>query len=88
MVNELKHHGGFETVDDLMMHSGYGVPFEEIYDAVVLTWKAALHEGFNYSLVAEVGGKFAGFYLVFDHHQGKPREIDTNDSSLNIGFFV
>ena len=72
----------------MMMYAGYGVPFDEIYDVVVLIWKAALHEGFNYSLVAEVGGKFAGFYLVFDHHQGESRGIDTNDSSLNIASFV
>lgn len=52
------------------IYAGYGVSADEIYASVVLLWKAVALEGFNYALVAEIGGKFAGFYIVFDHHQG------------------
>ena len=50
---------------------GYNISYKDCKNAGTLIWRAYSKEGFKYSMVAEIGGAFAGFYLVQDHHQGK-----------------
>ena len=51
------------------------MPYQECKDLARLKWKALVNEGFKYSLVAEMDGTFAGMYVIFDHHQGKPIKV-------------